>query len=397
MTQDKGTMASFAADDVLPMALQRQQRRLLILLFLAGLLVVGFLVSVGWGAVGISPAQIAAILLQSLGLGNLFGGDMAAEGSIEGSIWAFGRREETVLLAIRLPRAVLAVLVGAALAVSGAALQGLFRNPLADPGLIGVSTGAALAAAATIVLGNSLAVALSTRFGFELPASGGPSLGFLALPVAAFCGGLVSTFLVYRIATRAGQTDVATLLLAGVAMNAISAAGVGLLIFLSDDQQLRDLNFWMLGSLGGVTWTKIGTVAPFILGASIALVLFSRHLNALLLGEREAQHLGFRIEWTKRAIVLLVALATGASVAVTGVIGFIGLVVPHLVRLSLGADHKTLLPASMLLGASLLLVADLAARSIVLPAELPIGILTSCVGGPFFLWLLMRARTRGVW
>lgn len=383
-------MASLTADEILPLAELRRQRRRAVLMLLTALLLAGFLISVGWGAVGISPAQILAIFLKNLGL-------EALVGSGPDSIWAFGRREETVLMAIRLPRAVLAIVVGAALAVSGAALQGLFRNPLADPGLIGVSTGAALAAAAMIVLGNSLALVLSQSLGGALGGSDAVSMGVFLLPLAAFCGGLISTFLVYRIATRAGQTDVATLLLAGVAMNAISAAGVGLLIFLSDDQQLRDLNFWMLGSLGGVTWAKIATVAPFVVGASIALIFFSRHLNALLLGEREAQHLGFRIQWTKRAIVLLVALATGASVAVTGVIGFVGLVVPHLVRLSLGADHKTLLPASMLLGASLLLLADLAARSVVLPAELPIGILTSCVGGPFFLWLLIRARSKGVW
>ncbi len=381
-------MTSLAAGDVMTLALQRRQRSRLLLTALCVLLLAGFALSVGWGAVSISPPQVLAILAKSIGLG-WASGDAASEASI----WAFGRREEIVLLGIRLPRAVLAVLVGAALAGSGAALQGLFRNPLADPGLIGVSTGAALAAAAWIVLGGSLAGVLGVAF----TATAGPTLGFLFLPLAAFLGGLVSTFLVYRIASRAGQTDVATLLLAGVAMNAISGAGVGLLIFLSDDQQLRDLNFWLLGSLGGVTWTKVVTVAPFIAGAALALLLFARHLNALLLGEREAGHLGFRVERTKKAIVLLVALATGASVAVTGVIGFVGLVVPHLVRLSMGADHKLLMPASLLLGASLMLFADLAARSVALPAELPIGILTSCVGGPFFLWLLLRARAKGAW
>lgn len=373
-------------------ALQRQQKSRALLLALGGLLAVSFCLAVGWGAVTITPPQILAIFAKSLGFGWL-----DAAGASEASIWDFGRREETVLLAIRLPRAVLAILVGSALAVSGAALQGLFRNPLADPGLIGVSTGAALAAAAAIVLGASLVSALSASLDFDLGGRGSSTLGFMALPLAAFLGGLISTFLVYRIANRAGQTDVATLLLAGVAMNAISGAGVGLLIFLSDDQQLRDLNFWLLGSLGGVTWAKVISVAPFIAGASLALLLFARHLNALLLGEREARHLGFRVERTKKAIVLFVALATGASVAVTGVIGFVGLVVPHLVRLSIGADHKILMPASLLLGASLMLFADLGARSLALPAELPIGILTSCVGGPFFLWLLLRARARGAW
>ncbi|WP_282605990.1 iron ABC transporter permease [Pelagibius sp. Alg239-R121] len=387
-------ISSLAAGQVMTIALRRRQRTTLFLWALAGLLLVGFVVSVGWGAVGISLPQIIAIFGHALGLLSEHAVDDAG---FQNSLWAFGRREETVLLAIRLPRACLAILVGAALAVSGAALQGLFRNPLADPGLIGVSTGAALAAATTIVLGNSLAIVLGQFFGFEPQVPGTSPFSFLALPLAAFCGGLISTFLVYRIASHAGQTDVATMLLAGVAMNAISAAGVGLLIFLSNDQQLRDLNFWMLGSLGGVTWTKILTVAPFIAGATIVLSLFARHLNALLLGEREAQHLGFQIQWTKRAVVLLVALATGASVAITGVIGFVGLVVPHLVRLTLGADHKTLLPASILLGASLMLFADLAARSVALPAELPIGILTSCVGGPFFLWLLVRSRSKGGW
>ena len=385
-------MTSLAAGEVMSVALQRQQRSRILLIALGGLLLIGSVAAVGWGAVAISPPQILAILAKSLGLGW-----SSSDGVSQASIWTFGRREETVLLAIRLPRAFLAILVGAALAVSGAALQGLFRNPLADPGLIGVSTGAALAAATTIVLGGVLATVLNDALGVDLQAAAGPALAFMALPIAAFFGGLASTFLVYRIASRAGQTDVATLLLAGVAMNAISGAGVGLLIFLSNDQQLRDLNFWLLGSLGGVTWTKVLTVAPFIAGATMALLLFSRHLNALLLGEREARHLGFRIERTKQAVVLLVALATGASVAITGVIGFVGLVVPHLVRLSLGADHRALMPASLLLGASLMLFADLAARAVALPAELPIGILTSCVGGPFFLWLLLRARAKGSW
>jgi iron complex transport system permease protein len=388
-------MSSIAAGEIMPIALRRQQRNIVMLGVFATILLAGFLCAVGWGAVGIAPLKVLAILAHALGLDiwSREGGEVVAQSSV----WAFTRREETVLLAIRLPRACLAALVGAALAVSGAAMQGLFRNPLADPGLIGVSTGAALGAASTIVLGGGFVTFMQQSFGLDLQAHGASALGAMILPLAAFLGGLAATFLVYRIASRGGQTDVATMLLAGVALNAISAAGIGLLVFLSDDQQLRDLNFWMLGSLGGVTWAELLPVAPFIAGATIALPLFARHLNALLLGEREAQHLGFRIERTKRVIVLLVALATGASVALTGVIGFVGLVIPHLVRLSLGPDHKILLPASVFLGASLMLFADLAARSIVLPAELPIGILTSCVGGPFFLWLLLRSRASGGW
>jgi iron complex transport system permease protein len=237
----------------------------------------------------------------------------------------------------------------------------------------------------TIVLGGSLLAAVPF-----LPLD-------LLLPLAAFGGGLVTTFVVYRIANRDGRTDVATLLLAGVAMNAMAGAGIGFMVFLSNDQQLRDLNYWLLGSLGGITWARMAAGAPLILLAVGALPFFARHLNALLLGESEAQHLGFHVERTKRAIVVLAALATGVSVALTGVIGFIGLVVPHLVRLTAGPDHRLLLPLSMLLGASLLLIADLFARTLVLPAELPIGILTACIGGPFFLWLLLRRRTGGGW
>lgn len=338
----------------------------LVLWIFGALLAVVFMASMGWGAMDIALMPMLAVFADALGV------ELP---------WRFTSTEQAVLMSIRLPRTFLGVLSGAALAVSGAALQGLFRNPLADPALIGVSTGAALAAVSAIVLGAGI----STM----------PAFSALLLPVAAFAGGLLVTWLVYRIASREGRTDVATMLLAGVAVNAMAGAGIGLLVFVSTDQQLRDLNFWLLGSLGGVTGSRILAVTPLLLGALVALPLLARHLNALLLGEREALHLGFHVERTKRLIVGLAALATGASVALTGVIGFIGLVVPHLVRLMIGPDHRTLLPAVILLGASLMLVADLVARTVVLPAELPIGILTSCVGGPFFLWLLVRRRPGG--
>ena len=338
----------------------------LVLWLFGALLALVFLASVGWGALEIAPLRVLSIFAHGMGV------ELP---------WQFTDREQAVLMSIRLPRTLLGIMSGAALAVSGAALQGLFRNPLADPALIGVSTGAALAAVGAIVLGSGVSTL--------------PAVNALLLPVAAFAGGLLATGLVYRIASRAGRTDVATMLLAGVAVNAIASAGIGLLVFVSTEPQLRDLSFWLLGSLGGITRAKALTAAPFILAAVAALPLLARHLNALLLGEREALHLGFHVERTKRLVVALAALATGASVALTGVIGFIGLVVPHLVRLMIGPDHRTLLPAVVLLGASLMLVADLVARTIVLPAELPIGILTSCVGGPFFLWLLVRRRSRG--
>ncbi|GAB4366408.1 MAG: iron ABC transporter permease [Kiloniellaceae bacterium] len=361
---------SSVALDVSAFAQARQRRGLVALWLFGGALAAAFLLAVGSGAVAIGPGEALAILAAQLGI------ELP---------WGFTRQQEAVLLAIRLPRALAGILVGAALAASGAALQGLFRNPLADPALIGVSTGAALAAAAVIVLGGSLTAIVAV-----VPLS-------LLLPLAAFGGGLVTTLIVYRIASRDGRTDVATLLLAGVAMNAIAAAGIGLMVFMSDDQQLRDLNYWMLGSLGGTIWDRLATGAPFILLGALALPFFARALNALLLGEREAGHLGFHVERSKCAIVVLAALATGTAVALTGVIGFIGLVVPHVVRMLAGPDHRLLLPLSMLFGAALLLVADLFARTLVLPAELPIGILTACIGGPFFIWLLLRRRSGSGW
>ncbi len=355
---------------------RRAARGRLALLGLAGLLLACFLLSVGLGAVAIGPPQVLSILAERLGLARLGVALPVAHEPVQAS----------VLLAIRLPRALLALVVGGGLAVAGAAMQGLFRNPLADPGLIGVSTGAGLAAALVIVLGGLLPAGL-------LAGLAGDAL----LPLAAFLGGLATTALVYRIASREGRTEVATMLLAGVALNAVAGAAIGVLVFLSDDQALRDLNFWLLGSLGGVTWERLLPALPLIAGPALALLALARPLNALLFGETEALHLGFEVERVKRLVVVLGALTVGAAVALTGVIGFVGLVVPHLIRLSLGPDHRLLLPACLLLGGALLLLADLLARTLVLPAELPIGILTACVGGPFFLWLLQRRRGLGLW
>lgn len=342
---------------------QRQVRALWLLALLALLLTLSVLLNAGMGAVRISPAEVVSILLARVG--------------VETGV-SFEARQEAVLLAIRMPRVVLAVLVGAALAVTGAAMQGLFRNPLADPGLLGVSSGAALAAVTVIVFGGLLQ-------GF---------LGAWLLPAVAFLGGLVVTFFVYTVSTYQGRTEVATMLLAGVAINALAGSGTGLLVFVADDNQLRDITFWSLGSLGGVTWTSLGAAAPFMLAAILLLPQLAGGLNAFLLGESEAGHLGVHTQRTKLAVIFLSAAAVGAAVSVSGIIGFVGLVVPHLIRLAIGPDHRVLLPASVLLGASLLLLADLFARTVVIPAELPIGIVTSLVGGPFFLWLLLRGRQR---
>lgn len=335
---------------------------------LAALLAVAGLLSLGLGAIAIPPGRILDVLLSG-------GTDPALA------------RDALVVLNIRLPRTLLGALVGAGLAVSGALLQGLFRNPLADPALVGVSAGAGLAAATLITLGDRTLHALGMA---------GP-LPYAVLPAGAFLGGVLATFGLYLVATRAGRTSVATMLLAGLALAALSGALTGLLVYASDDRQLRDLTFWTLGSLGGATWAKVAATAPAILPVLFAVPFLGRGLNALVLGEAEAFHLGVPVERLKRAVILLVAITVGAGVAAAGIIGFVGLVVPHTLRLLIGPEHRRLLPACALLGAALLVLADVAARLVVAPAELPIGIVTALVGAPVFLWLLLgRAKALDV-
>ena len=284
---------------------------------------------------------------------------------------------------IRLPRTLMGILVGATLALTGAAMQGLFRNPLADPGLIGVSSGAALGAALMIVLGSSMLSALPS---FVLP---------YATVLGAFAGGVITTWLVYRLGQSVQGTSVASMLLAGIAIAAISGAVIGMLSYLADDAMLRTLTFWNMGSLGSANYQRVAVLALCCALVWWRLPRQAKALNALLLGESEARHLGVDVERVKRELVLLTALGVGACVAAAGLIGFVGLVVPHLVRLLLGADHRRVLPVSMLLGASLLLLADVGARLLIAPAELPLGIITALLGAPFFLALLMRAQRRG--
>ena len=293
---------------------------------------------------------------------------------------ALSARDAIIIYDIRMPRVVLGALIGAALAVSGAVMQGLFRNPLADPGLVGVSAGAGLGAVSMIVLGGTALAPVSAL------------LGIYALPAAAFLGGLAVTLVLYRISTRRGQTSVATMLLAGIALAALAGAAMGLLIFMADDRQLRDLTFWNLGSLAGATWIKIAAVGPVIALALATAPFLARGLNALALGETTAHHLGIPVQRFKYVAIVAVAAATGVSVAVSGGIGFVGIVVPHLLRLLIGPDNRYLLPASALLGAALLLVADAISRTVVAPAELPIGVVTAAAGAPFFLWILLRKR-----
>jgi iron complex transport system permease protein len=294
---------------------------------------------------------------------------------------AVSPRDLLIVEQIRLPRVVMGLLVGAALAVSGVVMQGIFRNPLADPGLAGVSAGAGLGAAAMIVLGGSLALPVAGLFSYA------------ALPAAAFLGGLATTLILYALSTRLGRTSVATMLLAGIALGALSGAATGLLVYIADDKQLRDLTFWGMGSLGGATWPKITTLAIVLATSFSALPFMARGLNALALGEAAAWHMGISVERLKRTAIVIVAAMTGASVAVSGGIGFVGIVVPHVLRLAIGPDHRFLLPASALLGGSLLVLADSVARTVAAPAELPIGIITALAGAPFFLWVLLRRRS----
>ncbi|WP_330509475.1 iron ABC transporter permease [Pseudomonas putida] len=289
------------------------------------------------------------------------------------------QQAEMILGQIRLPRTLLGLAVGAVLALSGVAMQGLFRNPLADPGLVGVAAGAAVGAAVAIVGGAWLG---------GMPDAFAPYL----LSFCAFVGGLGVTALVYRLGRRDGQTNVATMLLAGVAMTALGGAAVGLFSYLADDATLRTLTFWNLGSLNGASYERLWPLLLVATGVAVWLPRRAKALNALLLGESEARHLGVDVERLKRELVFCTALGVGAAVAAAGLIGFIGLVVPHLVRLLAGPNHRVVLPASLLAGGVLMLFADLAARLLLAPAELPIGIVTAFIGAPFFLFLLMRGR-----
>lgn len=312
------------------------------------------------GGYGLSLEKIIAIFMSNIGVD---------------TGWDFAPHEEGILLSIRMPRLILAIFVGAGLGISGAVLQALFRNPLAEPGLIGVSGGAALFAVTYIVIGAGVAASFM-------------------LPVMAFLGGIVATMLIYALSRNVTGDKVAAMLLIGIAINAISMAGIGIFQFISDDTQLRLLTFWMMGGLGSATWSGI---LPTIILITIGLGVLWRcaiPLNAYLLGVSEANHLGINTVKLTRIIILSVALVVGAAVAVSGIINFVGLIVPHIIRQFSGPDHRIVIPASALLGAILTLIADLVARTIVIPAELPIGLVFSAVGGPFFLWLLLQ-KNRG--
>lgn len=324
------------------------------------------------GAVPISLRQIVAIVVAQ------FGGALPEDVTPQIS---------AVLLAIRLPRIVLGIAAGAGLGAAGAVLQGVFRNPLADPMLIGVSSGAALAVTAVIVLGGG-----GTLAGFSIIAGFSTIAGPMTLPIAGFIGGLAATMLLYRVSTREGRTSLTTMLLAGIAINALAFSGIGVFTTIASNEQLRNISFWNFGSLAGASVEHVGVIAILVVIVCVVLARMGPALNALLLGEGEARHLGFDTQALKRNAIALSALLAGVLVAACGVIGFVALVAPHVVRLVCGPDHRIVIPGAALLGATLLLAADLVARVVVAPAELPIGIVTALLGAPFFLWLLMRNR-----
>ncbi|MPS94295.1 iron ABC transporter permease [Comamonas sp.] len=320
------------------------------------------------GAYAIAPSQLPGIAWD--GIRGLWGGDVQTG------------PEHLVFLNIRLPRLLMGVAAGAGLGLAGALMQGLFRNPLADPGLIGVSSGAALAAGITIVLGGLYLPWLPRH------------LGSWALVAMAFGGGLAVTAVVYVLGQVQGTTRIGLMLLAGIAINALAGAGLGFLSFVSTDEQLRNLQMWLLGSLGASRWSAVALVSAAVVVSAAAALALARPLNAIALGEAQANLLGVAVEKTKRRAVMVAALAVGAVTATTGIIGFIGLVAPHWVRLMAGPDHRVVLPGSALLGAALVVSADAVARTIVKPAELPLGVLTAFIGVPLFLAMLRQFRSK---
>lgn len=340
-------------------------RRAAVFTVLALVLVIGIVVSAAVGQFPIAVTEVVGSFLQRVGIS---------------TAWApADELHEQALWQIRLPRVAMAVLVGAALAIAGTVMQAVFGNPLADPGVVGVSAGAALGAAFAIVTGVAVA-------------------GVGTIAFFAFLGGMGATILVYVTARANGRTEVVTLLLTGIAVNAFAGAGLALMLFMGDTASREQIVFWQLGSLNGSRWNEVAVVAVFtVLAGAIALTL-ARRYDLLALGERTASHLGVRVERLRIVSVLLVAILTGAAVAYVGIIAFVGLVVPHAMRMVLGPGHRLLLPASAIGGSALLVFADVAARTLVQGAELPIGLLTSLIGGPFFFYLLIRTRSRqGGW
>ncbi len=331
------------------------------------LLLLAMLLSLSLGAFAIPLSEVALSLAHKVSLGKDYPVDELYAGVID---------------LVRWPRTLLAVLVGAALGISGAGIQAVFRNPLAEPGLIGISAGASLMAASIIAFEAILFTTLGQLFGHYLLAAG------------AFIGAGLATLVVYRISLNDGKPHIGTMLLAGVAINALAGSLTGLVSFVSDEQQLRSITFWMLGSLGGASWTAVFTVLPFVAFALIGLPLLAKSLNTFSLGEQEASQLGQRPNRVKIWVIVLATSAVGAAVSVSGIIGFVGLLVPHAVRMVGDSNNRFVLPASALLGSVILTFADLIARTVAIPSEVPIGVVTALLGTPLFLYILIRDKKK---
>ncbi|MFC4858322.1 FecCD family ABC transporter permease [Actinophytocola glycyrrhizae] len=336
-----------------------------LLVVLAAALLVMVLVAAGSGQVAIPPLEVLGSFLHGVGLDL---GPLPTHPQGDNALWA-----------VRFPRVALAVVVGACLAVAGALLQGVFGNPLAEPAVVGVSSGAAVGACTVIVLGVSV-------------------FGNLTIAVAAFTGGLVTTLLVYALARSGGRTEVVTLVLTGIAVNAFAFGVIAFLTYVADPQAREQIVFWQLGSLNGATGSAVAAVTPLAVGGLVIAAVVAGRLDLLALGEGPARHLGVHVERLRLVVVVAVALLVGAGTAFAGIVGFVGLVVPHVIRMVAGPAHRLLVAASAVGGALVLVSADLLARTAVENAELPLGMLTSLVGGPFFFWLLRRTRSRqGGW
>jgi len=324
--------------------------------------------SLGLGAMRIPIKEVIDTLTQTMGF-TIFG---SADSGIN----------EGVIMMIRLPRTLMGVLVGAALGISGAAIQGIFRNPLAEPSLVGISAGASLMAVLIIAFETLLFSSLSQLLGYYLLAFG------------AFVGAGIIAMLVYNLSKINGQANVSTMLLAGIAINAMAGALTGLVTYLADEQKLRSITFWMMGSLGGATWQNVSCLFPFVIIPVIGLPFLAKGLNLFAIGENQVELIGLNPNRIKILVVVLATMAVGASVAVSGIIGFIGLLIPHLTRLLGGVDHRFVLPVSALMGALVLTLADMVSRLIVQPIELPIGVVTALMGTPIFLYILIKDKKK---
>jgi iron complex transport system permease protein len=348
-----------------------------------------FLLGLGIGPVAIDAQQLLYLLprllndalLSPLGLGNAAVHDPALSSL------------HIIIMDIRLPRTLLAWLVGAGLAISGAAMQGLFRNPLADPSIIGVTSGASLGASiAVVVIANRIGVGGAEQWG-----------GLSILVMGAFIGGLLAVLIVYRLSTASSDgvtsnsTSVATMLLVGIAITALAGAGNSLLAYIADNNTMRSMSLWNMGGLDAANVLRVKLAGSIIIPAIFLLMCFSRQLDARLLGESEAKHLGVDVQRVKWALIVIVAIAVASSVALAGVIGFVGLVVPHMLRMVIGPSHRRLLPYSALAGGLMLVMADIVARVIVSPAEMPVGVITAILGAPLFIFLLRQRRDYGMY